>query len=78
MTDDMIRKITESLENETDEESDAIWNALIAKGIIDKDGNVLKRIPLRPEWLPPLNGHTSTTEAPAKPAKQTKKSRKGA
>ena len=78
MTDETIRQVIEGLENQTDEEFDANMDILVAKGIMDEDGNVLKRIPLRPEWLPPLNDHTSTTETAAKPAKKTKKPRKRA
>jgi hypothetical protein len=62
--------------NMAEERHDEIIAKMIKEGIIDENGNVLKRIPEPPEWLTGRNGHTSTIERPAKPAKKTKNPRK--
>jgi hypothetical protein len=65
-------------DNVTDAEHDAIIDEMIRDGIIDRDGNVLKKIPEPPDWLleASRNGHARKTDTPAEPAKKAKRSRK--
>jgi hypothetical protein len=58
--------------NMTSEESDEIIAAMIRDGILDADGNVLKRFPEPPDWLTQGNGRPAPSK-PEKPAKPTKK-----
>ncbi|HKB04635.1 MAG TPA: hypothetical protein VKD90_20595 [Gemmataceae bacterium] len=77
--DEMIRKVIEGLRTMTDEEHDAIMAELVRKGIMDEDGNVLKRFPEPPEWLTQANGRPKSNPEPEKltqPAKKTKRRRK--
>jgi hypothetical protein len=77
MTDEQKRRLSERLRNTTDEEFDLIWARMVANGIIDEDGVVLKRIPEPPDWLTGRNGHPKA-DPPAQPAKKARKSRKRA
>ena len=61
--------------NMTAEEHEEIIAEMVRDGIIDEDGNVLKKIPEPPDWLTGRNGHPKP-DPPAKPAKPAKKARK--
>ena len=65
------------LRSATDEEDDAIWDQMVKDGIIDRDGNVLKKIPEPPDWLleATRNGRPPA-EPPARPVKKSRRSRK--
>jgi hypothetical protein len=78
MTDDQRRQIIEGLRNQTDEEADAIWDEMVRDGIIDRDGNVLKKIPEPPDWLleASRNGQARKAEPSAEPAKKARRARK--
>jgi hypothetical protein len=69
--DEWTHKIRASFRGVTDEEDDAVWAEMVKDGIIDADGNVLKRIPEPPNWLTGRTGRAKTEEA----AKSTKKAR---
>jgi len=73
-----VEELREAIRNITDEEHDEIMADLVRKGIMDEDGNVLKRFPEPPDWLlgASRNGRAPKAEAPAKPAKKAKRSRK--
>jgi hypothetical protein len=75
MTDEQILRLRESIRNQTDEEFDAIWAEMVKDGIIDNDGNVLKRIPEPPDWLTGRNGQTPKAGPPAAPLKKAKRKR---
>ena len=60
--------------NMTAEEHEEIIAEMVRDGIIDEDGNVLKKIPEPPDWLTGRNGHPKA----APPAKKTRKPRKRA
>ena len=62
--------------NMSDERHDQIIAEMVRNGILDKDGNVLKRIPEPPDWLTGRNGHSPKAETPAAPAKKAKRPRK--
>ena len=55
--------------NMTDERHDEIIAEMVKDGIIDADGNVLKRIPEPPDWLTGRNGHAAS-EASTKKSKR--------
>jgi hypothetical protein len=80
VTDEQRRQLIESFRNQTDEEADAIWEEMVRDGIIDKDGNVLKKIPEPPDWLleASRNGRAPKAETPAEPAKRARRPRKRA
>ena len=71
--DEWTRQIRESFRDVTDAEDDAIWDAMVRDGIIDADGNVLKKIPEPPDWLTGRNGHAPKAVPPARPAKKAKR-----
>lgn len=76
MSDELARAMLESLRTMTDEDADRTWDAMVKDGIIDEDGNVLKRFPPEPpDWLTGRNGQ-SKAEVPAKPVKKSKRPRK--
>jgi len=77
MTDEQILRLRESIRHQTDEEFDAVWAEMVKDGIVDADGNVLKRIPEPPDWLTGRNGTPKNGE-PTKPAKKARRSRKRA
>ena len=74
--DEWTRKIRESFRDVTEEEDDAIWDQMVKDGIIDNDGNVLKRFPEPPDWLTGRNGQAPKVETSVKPAKKSKRPRK--
>jgi hypothetical protein len=74
LDEETIERIKESFRTMTDEEHDAIMAELVRKGIMDEEGNVLKKMPEPPDWLTQANGRTKS----AKPAKSPKRSRKRA
>jgi hypothetical protein len=59
--------------NMSDEEHDEIIEEMIRDGIIDRDGNVLKRFPEPPDWLTQANGRPATEPEPEKPVKPKSK-----
>ena len=65
--------------NMTAEEHEEIIAEMVRDGIIDEDGNVLKKIPEPPDWLleASRNGHAPAPEPPARPAKKARRPRKG-
>ena len=63
--------------NMSDERHQEIIAQMVKDGIIDQDGNVLKKIPEPPDWLTGRNGHPKA-EASAKAAKKIRKPRKRA
>jgi hypothetical protein len=66
-----IEGLGEHFLNMTDEEHEAIMEELIRDGIMDREGNVLVRMPEGPPaWLTQSNGHI------AEPNAKSKKSRK--
>ena len=70
-TDAERRKIIDSLECMSDAEHDEIMESLVQKGIMDREGNVLVRMPeAPPAWLTQSNGHV------VEPKAKSKKSRK--
>jgi hypothetical protein len=56
-------------DNMTDEDHDEITAEMIRDGIMDEDGNVLKRFPEPPDWLTQGNGRPARSK-PEKPAKK--------
>ena len=76
LSDAEISRIKERLRKQTDAEFDAIWDEMVRDGIIDHEGNVLKKIPEPPEWLTQTNGRTKPRPNTEKPAKKAKRSRK--
>ena len=72
LDDETIERIKESFRTMTDAEHDAIMAELVRKGIMDEEGNVLKKMPEPPDWLTQANGRTKS----AKPAKSPKRPRK--
>lgn len=73
--DEWTRQMLDSLQNTTDEEADRAWDAMVRDGIIDADGNVLKRIPEPPDWLTGRNGRAKTEEAAKAPKKARSRKR---
>jgi hypothetical protein len=73
-----IEELRDAFRNMTDEEHDEIMAELVREGIMDEDGNVLKRFPEPPDWLleASRNGEAPKEEPPVKPAKKSKRSRK--
>lgn len=69
---DELREATRTI---TDEEHEEIIAEMVAEGILDEDGNVLKRFP-EPPWLAEDNGHVKNGAAPGKPKKRTGRTRK--
>lgn len=71
--DEWVRKVKRAFETPlTEEEDDAIWEAMVRKGIIDNDGKVLVRMPEGPpDWMKPTNSHASVAE-PKKPKRRRK------
>lgn len=58
--------------NMTDEEHEEIIAEMVRDGIIDEDGNVLKKIPEPPDWLTGRNGHPKA-DPPVKKARKPRK-----
>jgi hypothetical protein len=71
----LAQEMVEALNSTTDEDFEAAWAEMVKQGIIDEEGNVLKRFPEPPEWLTGKNGHTRS-ETPATTKKKAKRPRK--
>ena len=66
-----IERVKEGFRTMTDKEHDAIIEEMIHDGIMDREGNVLVRMPeAPPAWLTQSNGHV------VEPKAKSKKSRK--
>ena len=76
LSDAEINRIKDSFRTMTDEEHDAIMDEMVREGIIDEEGNVLKRLPEPPDWLTQANGRTKPEAKPEKPTKKSKRPRK--
>ena len=76
LDDKTIRRIKDSFRTMTDEEHDEIMAERVRDGIMDEEGNVLKRMPDPPEWLTQANGRTKLAPEPAKPTNKSKRPRK--
>jgi hypothetical protein len=63
--------------NMTDERHNEIIAQMVKDGIIDEDGNVLKKIPEPPDWLTGRNGRPKA-DPPAEPVRKARKPRKRA
>jgi hypothetical protein len=73
LTDDEIQKVKDHLRNMTDAEFDEIMEELIRDGIMDRDGNVLVRMPEGPpEWARPANEVPDATKN-GKPEKKRRR-----
>lgn len=76
-----IQRIKDSFRTMTDEEHDEIIEEMIRDGIMDRDGNVLVRMPEKPpDWLTKANGHPAKggLDGPAPAAKKPRRPRKRA
>ena len=73
----LAEEMLEALRTATDEEDDAVLEQMVRDGIIDRDGNVLKKIPEPPDWLleASRNGRGKKPAKPAQPAKKAKRPR---
>jgi hypothetical protein len=71
----LAQEMLESLRSATDEDVEAAFAEMIKNGIIDEDGNVLKRFPEPPDWLTGKNGHAKP-EAPGKPKRKARRRKK--
>jgi hypothetical protein len=78
LDDQTIQRIKDSFRTMTDEEHDEIIEEMIRDGILDREGNVLKRFPEPPDWLTQANGQPAPAETrkQTKPAKKSKRPRK--
>jgi hypothetical protein len=72
MDDQTIQRIKDSFRTMTDEEHEEIMAELVREGIMDEEGNVLKKMPEPPDWLTQADGRTKS----ARPAKSPKRPRK--
>jgi hypothetical protein len=70
LSDEQIRQIRKHIRNQTDEEFDEIWNQMVRDGIIDQDGNVLKKIPKPPDWLTQRNGDPKSIKSAKKKSRK--------
>ena len=69
-----VEGMAEAFRNMTDEEHDAIMEELIADGIMDREGNVLVRMPEKPpDWLTQSNGHVAKLKSKPKKARKRAK-----
>ena len=73
-TDEDFRKVKESIRNMTDERFDEIMEELIRDGIMDRDGNVLVRMPEGPpEWARPADEHPPAATKNGKPSRKRRR-----
>lgn len=70
-----VDELRNALQSTSEQEHDAIIAELVDEGILDEDGNVLKRFPQLPEWLGGRNGHAGKIRGKSNLPKTVKRPR---
>lgn len=72
-----VDELREAIRKMTDEEFDEIIAEMVADGILDEDGNVLKKFPPPlPDWITETNGHAGQGAPSPETARDKKPRRK--